>query len=90
MKDRQSTKPRPFGLLTDVSWADRVQWNLFHLKSCTEGDGSHQRKVIFRIVLLLLFFKVEYLKHIFLVCVWMVMARLRCLHKGLGSHVGST
>lgn len=36
-------KPHPFGLLT------RVQWNLFHLGSCTEGDGSHQRKGIFRI-----------------------------------------
>lgn len=35
----------------------------FHLRSCTEGNGSHQRKVIFRICFVL-FLKVEYLKRI--------------------------
>lgn len=35
----------------------------FHLRSCTEGNGSHQRKVIFRICFVL-FLKVDYLKRI--------------------------
>lgn len=56
------------------------RWICFHLESCIEGDGSHQRKVIFRIFLFCVgFLKVEYLKRIFLACVWMVMVQQRCL-----------
>lgn len=49
-----------FLVLTEYSWI------CFHLKSCIEGDGSHQREVIFRIFLVWFgFLKVEYLKRIF-------------------------
>lgn len=49
MKDCQSLQSFTlFGLLTDVSCADRVQLNLFSLEKFIEGDGSHLLKVIFR------------------------------------------
>lgn len=52
-----------FGLLTDVFVLIEDSGICFHLRSCTEGNGSHQRKVIFRICFVL-FLKVEYLKRI--------------------------
>lgn len=52
-----------FGLLTDVFVLTEDSGICFHLRSCTEGNGSHQRKVIFRICFVL-FLKVEYLKRI--------------------------
>lgn len=60
MKDCQRLQSLAlFGLflvLTEYSWI------CFHLESWIEGDGSHQRKVIFRIFLFCVgFLKVEYL-----------------------------
>lgn len=42
-------KVQPFLLLRNIC-ADKVQWNLFQLRNCTEGASSHQRKTHFRMV----------------------------------------
>lgn len=61
-----------------------------HLRSCTEGNGSHQRKVLFRILFcFVLFFEGRVLEAYLLECVWMVMVQLRCLYPGLGWHIRS-
>lgn len=86
LKDCQSLQSLTlYGLLIEYSGI------CFHLRSCTEENGSHQRKVTFRtFCCCFVFFEGRLLEAYFLECVWMVMVQLRYLYHGLDWHVRST